>query len=144
MAEDGYTIVCDSFDGDDEGDCLTCGHEKKCHGESNAESSNPLVAFLREGREALGSNDCRMTDEWLADLDLALRAASEPPAMHEHKWRLPDPPVTASNYYCGECGYFPGPDVKTAACPKCGAAAPEHFGFCDNLEMPSENGIVIR
>jgi len=39
MAEEGFPAICDRYEMDDtDGDCLTCGHEQKCH---TKESVNP-------------------------------------------------------------------------------------------------------
>lgn len=27
----GFNLICDSFQDDDTGSCLTCGHDKACH-----------------------------------------------------------------------------------------------------------------
>jgi hypothetical protein len=40
--------------------------------------------------------------------------SEKPSASHVHRWVLPEAPVTASNYFCGDCGFFPGPAVKTS------------------------------
>lgn len=29
--EMGFNLICESFQDDDTGFCLTCGHEKECH-----------------------------------------------------------------------------------------------------------------
>lgn len=53
--------------------------------------------------------------EWIDDA--IKRTAAEPGADHVHRWVLPQPPMdaTATNYFCGDCGFFPGPSVNRGA-----------------------------
>lgn len=37
------------------------------------------------------------------------------PDGYRHVWCLPAPPLTATNFYCQRCGYFPGPTIDSAS-----------------------------
>jgi len=65
----------------------------------------------------------------------ALRA---PAGEHKHRWILPTPPVKASNYFCGDCGFFPGPSITEPPQPAA-AEEPEAIGYLRDLVELTES-----
>jgi hypothetical protein len=113
-----------NHEGDEEsGEC-----DEGCHAcKWEALREQTRLALRDESPQPAVSLDCRTLNEIVNDLpanrrvsiaerarELIQQLAAQPPAVHVHRWVLPAPPVTASNYFCGDCGYFPGPEASTA------------------------------
>lgn len=74
------------------------------------------AAQLDLAAKTLDRHDCHVQGEACREAAQLLREfagvrAENGTSPHVHRWVLPEPPVTASNHFCGDCGFFPGPPV---------------------------------
>lgn len=70
-------------------------------------------------------------------------SSEETKAPHEHRWVLPAAPLSATNYFCGDCGFFPGPSIPQLDVPTCPVAGTAEHRFMLWLMKEIPPGTVI-